>query len=166
MLVVMYVVVLSVHSWLRWAVLSSTLACAVIATRRLRGAHSWTDGAARLARTWVATVDLQALAGMTLYFACSPIAEAARANAAWAVRDPSLRFFGLLHPIAMGLVFVATHATWISVRRARESRARYGRLAIGAFCALVLLLLAIPWPRASYGRPLARSFAVHVGGTP
>lgn len=111
-------------------------------------------------------VDLQALAGMTLYFACSPVARLARTDAARALRDPSLRFFGLLHPVAMALVFVTTHATWVSVRRAKEARLRYRRLAIGAFGALVLLLLAIPWPLASYGRPLSRSFAVLVGGTP
>jgi hypothetical protein len=166
MLVAMYVALLSLHSWLRWAVLSSTLTCAVLATRKLRGTHPWSDGATRLARAWVSLIDLQALAGMTLYFACSPVAEAARTSPSSALRDPSLRFFGLLHPLGMALVFVLTHATWIAVRRSRGARIRYRRWAIGASSSLVILALAVPWPQASYGRPLFRSTTPLFGGAP
>lgn len=160
----MYVVLLTVHSWLRWALILVTLASAGFATRRLCRTAPWTDGSSRLARVWVSLVDLQVLVGMTLYFAYSPIARLARASPSWALRNPSLRFFGLLHPIAMALVFVVTHATWIAVRREREARVRYRRWALGASGSLVLLSLAIPWPQTSYGRPLFRSAALLFGG--
>lgn len=160
----MYVVLLTVHSWLRWAVLSSTLACAAFATRRLYRTLSWSDGTSRLARLWVSLVDLQVLVGMTLYFVCSPVVTGARTGSPWALRDPCLRFFALLHPLGMALFFVITHATWIAVRRAGEARVRYRRWAIGATGSLLLLVLAIPWPQASYGRPLFRSMALLFGG--
>ncbi len=162
----MYIVLLSIHSWLRWAVLSSTLASAAFATRNLYKTSPWTDGASRLARVWVSMVDLQALVGTTLYFGCSPVAELARTSPSSALREPSLRFFGLLHPIGMALVFVLTHATWIAVRRERLARVRYRRWAMGASSAVALLALAIPWPHASYGRPLFRSMVVLLGGAP
>jgi hypothetical protein len=145
------------HSWGRWAVF---VAAAFVVARAARGraaGRAWAAADATAARVWVGAIDLQAFLGMMLYFAASPVAFVARLDPAAAVHDPTLRFFGALHPLAMAFAFAATHATWIAARRIDASRARFGRLAVGALATLGLLALATPWPALAYGRPLLRA---------
>ena len=147
----------ALHSWGRWAVF---LTAAFVAARAALGwarGRDWGAADAAAARVWVGSVDVQALLGMTLYFAVSPLAFVARLDPAGAWRDPTLRFFGALHPVLMAGAFAATHATWVAVRRVGASRERFGRLGLGALAALGLLALATPWPALAYGRPLFRA---------
>ena len=83
----MYLTVLTIHSWLRWA----TLVMAVGATlNALRPAEA---GATKPPGRWLDSlfmfaVDLQMLAGLVLYFGLSPATTAAMNNIGAAVRNP------------------------------------------------------------------------------
>jgi hypothetical protein len=149
-------VLLTLHSWSRWAVVASTLAMGVCSTRAWIRRTPWTPLDASLTRTWVGTVDLQVALGFVLYFAASPMASIARQDfrAAWS--DETLRFFGILHPAAMVLVLVSTHATRVWANRTEHEHERFRRLTLGVLATFVIAMLAIPWPFLPYGRPLTR----------
>jgi hypothetical protein len=151
---VLYEWLVVLHSWGRWAVF---LTGAFVAARALQGRASgraWGAADAAAARVWVGSTDVQALLGMTLYFVVSPVAAVARLDPAAAWGDPTLRFFGALHPLAMVGTFAATHAAWVAARRVDGCPARFSRLGLGALAALGLAALATPWPALAYGRPL------------
>ncbi|MCW5832679.1 MAG: hypothetical protein KIS78_09745 [Labilithrix sp.] len=150
-------VLLTLHSWTRWAVVASL---AVVLARSVRGwatGRPWTASDGGVARAWIGAMDLQLALGFTLYFVSSPIAEIARRDlrGAWGAGD-ALRFFGVVHPAAMLVAVVIAHATWTWARRAELDRARFRRLALGGLATALLVALAIPWPSLSYGRPLVR----------
>lgn len=153
----LYEVLLIIHSFNRWLVLA---ACVVTALRAVEGWHQkqpWTALDDRLARGFIASVDVQVLLGISLYFGASPLAHAARANLAAAWTDPVLQFFGVIHPCLALSASVIVHAAWISARRATDARARHRRLALGASLALAAFLGAVPWPFMEYGRALLPS---------
>lgn len=148
---------LSLHSWVRWAVVVTTLVVGARCAWACFTGRSWSPRDAALARLWVSVIDTQVLLGMLLYFFASPLAAIARQSLRAAWSDPSLRFFGIQHPVSMLAAAVLTHVAWVWTRRAEdEARERFRRLGLGVFGATVLIVLAIPWPFLTYGRPLTR----------
>ncbi|APR85684.1 Hypothetical protein A7982_11033 [Minicystis rosea] len=152
----LYAVLIAGHSWLRWIVVASALIALGRALSGLYAKRPWQRLDQVLARIWVGAVDLQLTAGFALYFGVSPVADLARRNLRAAWEQPALRFFGLIHPLVMLAAFVATHATWIWVRRTDHAPDRFRRLALGVSGALLLVFAAVPWPFLDYGRPLLR----------
>lgn len=156
-----YDVLLVAHSFVRWGVLAACLLTALRGLARRRAADAWTERDQRVARAFVASVDLQVLLGMTLYFGVSPLARAARElwaarglSALWA--EPGLRFIGVVHPSLALLAATAAHVAWVSARRTPRPSERHGRLAAGALLAVCLFLAAVPWPFLGHERPWLR----------
>jgi len=156
-----YDVLLVTHSFVRWLVLA---ACALTALRSFRSARAerpWTARDQRFARGFVASVDLQVLLGMSLYFGVSPLARVARAlwsaegfAALWA--QPMLRFVGVIHPSLALVAATTAHVAWVAARRTLLPSERHARLAWGAALALAAFLAAVPWPFLGHERPWVR----------
>jgi hypothetical protein len=154
----LYAVVLSLHSWLRWGV----VVLGVLTLGRslwgwLRG-RDWTRSDRRLQLLFVSAFDLQLLLGLTLYSVLSPLTprtlEALRTN----LSVPFLRFFSVDHPVLMLLALVAAHVASALSRRAEVPQARHRVWVMGLLVAMLLVALGIPWPGTSHGRPLLRGF--------
>lgn len=150
------------HSFTRWWVLvACTAAVGYAFCARWSSAPDARTRDLRVGRALVASVDVQVLLGMSLYFAVSPLPRAARlllAEHGWRAlcADPLLRFFGLIHPaLALSAAFVV-HAAWVGVRRAESRVSRQRRLALGAALGLALFLAAVPWPFLGHERPWFR----------
>jgi hypothetical protein len=152
----MYVGVLFVHSWLRYVVLGLGLLLLVSAVVTLRGG-AWKASHERTHVAFLAALDTQLLLGLVLFLALSPIASAALADLARAMKLAELRFFGVEHPLTMLVAVVVAH-----VGRARSKRAAAPAKARTVLWTQLLWLLltgiAIPWPGLDVGRPLWRAF--------
>ena len=153
--------VLFLHSLIRWWVLVACLSTAAYA--RWAGDAEPTASARdqRVGKLFVASVDVQVLLGMSLWFALSPLSRVARQlwaergfGALWA--QPELRFFGVIHPALALLGALTAHASWIAARRAPTREERRRRLALGAAATLAILLAAVPWPFLGHERPWFR----------
>jgi hypothetical protein len=152
---------LFLHSWTRWAVLCIASVTAIAGLTGAVRERAWGARDAALARVFVASVDVQVLLGLSLYFGVSPLARMARAVWAsvglaglWGQHE--LRFFGLIHPALMLLSAFVSHTSWVLVRRTECSRERQRRIGIGAALALAIFLAAIPWPFLGHERPWFR----------
>jgi hypothetical protein len=152
----MYTPLLTLHSWVRWLALAAAVAAVLLGWSGWLGRKPFGAGARKALLAFVVSMDLQLVLGLVLYVSASPIAEAARANMGQAMKDPHLRFWGVEHITTMFLAVVALHVGNVLVRRAPDDRARWKRLALTATIALVLVLVAIPWPGRVVGRPLFR----------
>ena len=151
----MYATVLSVHSWLRWFTLVMAAGATLNAFRPVVGGESRLPG-----RWWdtflMLAVDLQMLAGLVLYFGLSPITQTAMTNFGAAVRVPTLRYWSIEHAGAMFGALVLVRAGRVMAMHAPDlATGRLRRLTCFAI-ALGVMLVAVPWPWLSGGRPLFR----------
>lgn len=150
----MYGVILIVHSWNRWLVLFSAVATLAMAIATLSTSGQWSPKAQRVARVFIAALDLQALLGLTLYFVLSPIVPKTSAEFQAAMHVSALRFFAIEHITMMLLAVIVAHCGWALAKRAKDSRTRARRVAWGVGLALLMILSSIPWPWMAAGRPL------------
>ncbi len=150
----MYTVVLALHSLVRWAVLLSAVLAVAVTWR------GWLLGGpfARPARVagvaLSASVDLQVLLGLLLYFFLSPFTPIGHADPARTLAEPGFRYWAISHPLTGLLVAVAAHAGSVLARRAPDDASRHRRAALAYGAALLLAAAAVPWPFWHYGRPL------------
>jgi hypothetical protein len=150
----MYWTTLTLHSWLRWAVILLGI-FAVIRAIGATGSRRWTPADDRAAMLFTIVFDLQFLAGLLLYFVLSPITKAALQHMDAAMRTAALRYWAVEHPSAMLVALVLVHAGRVLVRRAPE--AKKGRMALIFFVLTLLILLGMtPWPNMPGERPLFR----------
>jgi cytochrome c553 len=152
-----YGIALFCHSYLRWVVLGAALFVVGRSLWGWRSSRPWTAWDARAHRGFVGLLDLQFLLGVVLYLVLSPISAAFFADPASGMKDSVLRFFGVEHVFAMTIAVGAVHIGSTRAKKAVEPRARHRRVWISVLVGLGVMLVAIPWPFAKYGRPLART---------
>ncbi|MDE0024122.1 MAG: hypothetical protein OXP69_06885 [Spirochaetaceae bacterium] len=148
----MYSAILTVHSYLRYAVLLLVLLAVLRYVAGLPSSRAWDDGDEAVGRWLIRVWDLQFLLGLVLYF-LSPIVQFGFANFGEAMGDAQLRQFLVEHPVLNLLAIGALHMGWIRARKAAGARGRRVRALVFIIIAAVLVVLSIPWE----GRPLLRT---------
>jgi hypothetical protein len=152
----MYVAVLFTHSWLRWIVLAVGFGLLITSTAALLRKRSWSSGLERLHRGFLGVLDIQFILGLLMYFVLSPIAATARSNMEAAMKDPTLRFFGVEHAVTMLLAIIIAHVGRVLAKR-KPGRPQLRRTVITQAIWFLLTLSAIPWPGLDIARPLFRT---------
>jgi hypothetical protein len=152
----MYSPLLFLHSWLRWIVLLTGVYAAARAFSGAGANRPWTPADARPGLFFIISLDLQLLIGLSLYLVFSPTVQAAFGNIGAAMKDSAYRFFVVEHAVGMIVAIAVAH-----IGRARSKRgadaARFRAAGLFYAVALVIILLAIPWPfMGAAGRPLIR----------
>jgi hypothetical protein len=150
----MYSVVLFTHSWLRYLVLGFGITLLVLCVRGLKS-DAWTEKPERIHVLFAAILDVQFLLGLLLYLKLSPVTQAALANMGAAMKEPTLRFFGVEHIATMLVALIVAHVGRARSKR-KQGRARFKSVLITQSVWLLLTLAAIPWPVLDVGRPLFR----------
>jgi hypothetical protein len=148
-----YLTVLTLHSWLRWLVLITGIFAVARGIHARRG--GWTDADDRAGFWFVMLLDLQVLIGLLLYVWLSPITHEAFRDFGAAMKSGSLRFWAVEHIFGMLVALGLAHVGRVRIRKADISRR--GKLAAIFFgLALVAILASIPWPGVPNARPLLR----------
>ena len=104
----------------------------------------------------MATLDLQMLLGLLLYFILSPFTAEAMKNFGAAMRDSNLRFWAVEHIMSMFGAVILAHIGRALARKATHADAQRRRLLICFGLAAALMLIGSPWPGFANGRPLFR----------
>lgn len=155
----MYAWTLLAHSYTRWAVVVTVLLVTVRSAVGWCFNRSWSRADELSHRALVLAADWQFTLGVIMYLFLSPFSHAFFSNMKLGYGDPSLRFFGLEHPLAM-----ITAVSLVHLGRERSERVKTGdrarhRSVFGwTLAALLVFAIAIPWPFLKYGRPLLRTF--------
>src|SRR5689334_7514169 len=105
----------------------------------------------------VATVDIQLILGLLLYVFLSPLPRLFFSNLSASIKDPTLRFFGMEHEIAMLVATAIIHVGRIRAKRAVTVNLRHRQVWTSTLLALFIIVAATPWPGLRHGRPLLRT---------
>jgi hypothetical protein len=127
----------------------------VLALRHVRSSSPWSQGHERVYVGFLAALDTQVLLGLLLYFVLSPVSAAALADFGSAMKDPTLRFFGVEHIATMLIAVAVAHVGRVRSKR-KLGAARYRSTLVFQSIWLLLTLAAIPWPGLDIARPLFR----------
>jgi hypothetical protein len=149
----MYLWVLLLHSVLRWLVLGFGMLAVVRALNGRSGRTAWSPVDEYAGLGFIVALDLQLLVGLVLLF-FGPVTVLGMHEPDMMFSSRILRFFTLEHPLLMAAAIIVAHVGRARVKRAAGDGDRHRRAARAYGIALLLILLAIPWPFLSYGRPL------------
>lgn len=152
----MYVAFVFLHSWLRWVVLIAGLWAVIRGFRGTTARRPWTAADDTAGRLFSITMDLQFLVGLLLYGVLSPMTTQALMNMAEAMRNATLRFWAVEHLTLMLVAVVLAHVGRGRSRKALTDGGKHQSAALFYGLAILAVLLAIPWPFMSVGRPLFR----------
>ena len=150
----MYATLLTIHSWIRWfALVAGVGATLAAATGRVQGASSPAD---RWGLFAILALDIQMLLGLVLYLAVSPNMQPILADFGAAMKDPTLRFWAVEHLATMFAAIGIAHVGRVLARKAVTPAAKRTRLLVCFGLSTVLMIVGMPWPGRSGGRPLFR----------
>lgn len=152
----LYAIVLSLHNIVRWLVIIFALLVLFRAYSGWRSGRDWTKQDNRASMLFVTSLDVQLLLGLLLYFVFSSVTRPALSNFGAAMSDAVRRFFLVEHSGLMVLALLVAHFGRSLARRAHSSRFKFSRTAIWFTIALVIILVAIPWPFMTAARPWLR----------
>src|SRR5437763_16880472 len=112
-----YPYLLSFHNFLRWIVLAAGLAATIIAASGWSGTKTTNVPLRRFSVIFVASMDLQFLLGLVLYFFASPIVHPALQNMSAAIKLHELRLFAADHTTAMFIAILLAHSVGAVARK-------------------------------------------------
>src|SRR5262245_732518 len=121
----MYVLILTIHSWLRWLVIAAGIRATIVAGRDT-GTGSPSPGE-RAGLLFMILLDLQMLLGLALYFGLSPFTAQAFNDFGRAMRDPGLRYWAVEHIGTMLIAVVLVHVGRVLVRKTTNPSAKRGK---------------------------------------
>lgn len=153
----MYATLLFLHSILRWLVLGSGLAALVLAVRGTQSQQQVTPGQRKAALAFLISTDVQFLLGLGL-LALSPIAASAFGDFGAAMKDATLRFWTVEHPVQMLVAIALLHIGYAKAKRATQAPVAHKAMLIFFGLALFVIAASIPWPFRAIGRPWLPTF--------
>ncbi|MDA1183532.1 MAG: hypothetical protein O2930_02670 [Acidobacteria bacterium] len=149
-----YSIMLTLHSILRWVILIAGLLAVARACSGWIGGRIWGADDNRAGIWFVAALDLQLLVGLVLHVILSPLTQIAMSDPAAAMQNSALRFWFVEHPFGMVVALVLAHVGRVRIRKAATDISRHKAATIFFTLALIVIVLASPWPGMANARPL------------
>lgn len=139
----MYLTLLTLHSWGRWAVLLGLLFGLGRAYRGWLGHRPFTPLDDTTRHTVATVAHGQLILGYLLYFS-SPLVRSFHLREA--VHDPGALFFGVQHVALMTIAITVLTIGSALAKRRPTAPAQFRTMALWFTAALLLIFVAIPWP--------------------
>jgi hypothetical protein len=120
------------------------------------GKKEWTALDNRAGMLLSASMDIQVILGFVLYIFLSPLTTTALQDFGASMSNALLRYWSVEHVLLMVVALILIHVGRATSKVAEEATSKHKRAAIFFGLATLAILIAIPWPFWSYGRPLIR----------
>jgi Kef-type K+ transport system membrane component KefB len=142
---IMYQTLTFYHSLFRWLVLISLLIAIYRGYKGVQNRSSFSKSD-NLIRHWTATIaHIQLIIGITLY-SQSPSIKYFWANKAEAIKNADATFFALIHILLMIAAIVVITIGSALAKRRNTDHAKFKTMLIWFVIALLIIIIAIPWP--------------------
>lgn len=137
----LYTILKHAHSGFRWIVLILLLEAIVLSIYKLGSKKDYTKLDKSVGLFLMALSHIQLLIGLVLYFISNKVVFSAES-----MKSDLLRFFLVEHVAMMVVALVLITVGYVKVKRSNSSKLKHKRSLIFYGIALVIILLAIPWP--------------------
>jgi len=148
-----YKAALHLHALTWWVILFTGLWAVFRVWRGDLAQSAWTRRERLAGLVFSSALATQLLIGLALY-SQTPVVRPLFVGGAAGLERLAATFFGLIHPMAMFTAVVLGQVGFSVSKRLSDDRRKYRTAVICYTAALVVLLLAVPWPWLSYGRSL------------
>lgn len=152
-----YLFLKDAHNILRWLVIFSAFWALWRVWGGMAARSVWTKQDRLAGLAFSSVLNVQFLIGIVLY-GLSPLTRTAMMNFGAAMKDSTLRFYAVEHPLMMLLAVIFAQIGFSMSKRATDDRAKFRKATIMYTISTVLVLASIPWPFLKHGRPLLPSF--------
>jgi mono/diheme cytochrome c family protein len=153
----LYALTLFAHSYLRWLVLALALWVSVQSFIGWRRATPWKQLHERFHALFSGVLRLQFVIGLGLYLFLSRLSRAFFTDPGVAIKVREFRFFGLEHALMMLVAVAVAESGRGRSKRVDDPKRRQRTVFLTTSVALLLMVLAVPWPFMPTHRPLLRS---------
>ena len=154
----MLTALLFLHNLLRWLVLFAGVAAVGTAFAGLRRGGPPSNGEAKSGLVFTIALDTQVLIGLVMYGLDGSMARHAMAAGGAAMKDHTLRFWMVEHPVMMIAALALAHVGRVRVRKAADDAAKHKAALVLFGLALLAIVAGMPWPFLAHGRPLLPHF--------
>lgn len=134
------------HSWLRWVVLITAIWTVIRAIGGLAGQKPYGASDNKSNLFFMISMDLQFLIGILLYFLDGWAKNWSGGQIKAVMDNTAQRFFTVEHIAMMVLAWIIVHIGRTVVKKAQTDRIKHRKSLVYFGVALILILLAIPWP--------------------
>ncbi len=150
-------ILLVIHNLIRWLIILFGLWAVINAASGLAAKREFMQRDRRSNFLFVLWMDLQFLAGLALYFVGDWVERLKHLSDN--MKDTNTRFFTIEHEVMMIIALILVHIGSVKVKRTNISSLKFKRSFIFFIIALLLILIATPWPfRDAVARPWFRWF--------
>lgn len=139
----MYTTLIYAHSLLRYVILILLVAAIAKSFSGWLGKKPFTEGTRKLNLFTLIFAHVQLLVGLGVYFMSG---EVMLSNISGAMKEPVLRFFTVEHSAMMIIAIALITVGYSLSKKGKTDEAKHKRAAIFFLLALVIILVAIPWP--------------------
>ena len=146
----MYIGLLHFHSLLRWVLLLLLITVVVKALQGRNGGKAFGPGDRKLSLFTMISAHLQLVFGAFLYM-ISPIVQQSLQNMGATMKDSINRFWAVEHITMMIISIALLTIGHIKAKRATSDQDKFKAQALYFTIALLLILVAIPWPFREVG---------------
>ena len=150
-----YTYVLQAHNFLRWIIL---LLLIILGIRSLTGGRPFTSGDRKLGSTLTIFTDITLLIGVYQWISGAwGLKRIQEDGLGEVMKNDTSRFFAVEHFLMMIFVVIFIHVAGSYAKKEMPDPKKHRRRLIFYGLALLLTLIAIPWPfREELGRPWIR----------
>lgn len=141
-----YLIIRHFHSGLRWLVLLLLVITIINALKKWLSKSDYTKADNILSVLTVESINIQFLIGLVLYFISPKVIFDFDS-----MKNALLRFFLVEHSLMMLIAVGVISVGFKGVRKAVSSNIKFKKIFIFFTIALIIILLAIPWPWRNLG---------------
>lgn len=147
-------ILLVLHDLFRWLILIFAFWAVFKAIGGLSSKREYSINDGRSNFFFMLSMDIQLILGLALYFVGGWYKNFQDMSAA--MKEPMVRFFTVEHSFMMIVAWILVHVGRVSVKKAVTPSAKFKRTLLFFGIALLLILIAIPWPFSEIPRPWFR----------
>ncbi len=136
--------IIHAHSGLRWVVLILLTAATFMALLKWRSNAPYTEGGRKLNLFTMISMHVQLLLGLALFFMSDKVNFSQ-------MKDAMYRFFSVEHTTMMLIAIALVTIGYVKSKKASEEAKKHKLIFIFYGIALLLILVAIPWPFRGWG---------------
>lgn len=141
-----YLIIRHFHSGLRWLVLLLLVISIINALKKWLSKSDYTKADNILSVLTVESIHIQFLIGLVLYFISPKVIFDTES-----MKNALLRFFLVEHSLLMLVAVGIVSVGFKGVKKAISSNIKFKKIFIFFTIALIIILLAIPWPWRNLG---------------